>query len=187
MAITPLDITQQRFRARFGGGLDKGEVDAFLTAVASEMERLIRDNQQLKDDERHFKRLLEDYRAREEALKETMITAQRVTEEIKKAAEKEADILLGRAELEAERILEQAQARLTELLSDIGELKRQRAQFLSQLKGVIQTHDRLVQVAEEDEQQGRRVEENLAVMRKRPAPVQTTAPQKIDDAQKARS
>lgn len=171
MAITPLDIQQQRFRTRFGGGLDKAEVDAFLTAVAAEVERLIRENNELRDEQRTLRRLVEDYRAREEALKETMITAQRVTEEIKRAADKEADIILGRAELEAERIKEQAQQRLTELLAEISEAKRQRTQFLAQLRGLLNTHQRLVDVAESDEAQQPKVEENLAVMRKRPAPV----------------
>jgi len=166
MALTPLDIQQQRFRTRFGGGLDKAEVDAFLNLVASEVEKLVRENNELKDDQRVMKRLLEDYRAREEALKETMITAQKVTDEIKRGAEKEADIILGRAELEAERILDNAQERLTELLRDIGELKRQRAQFLSLLKATIDQHQALVNVAE----QSGGLEDNLAVLRKRTAP-----------------
>jgi len=165
MPLTPLDIQQQRFRSRFGGGLDKAEVDAFLNLVATEMEKLVRENNDLREDQRTMKRLLEDYRAREEALKETMITAQRVTEEIKRAAEKEADIILGRAELESERMLERAQERLTELLRDIGELKRQRAQFMAQSKAVIDQHRALLKVAEDDD--GHKLEENLAVLRKR--------------------
>ena len=106
MGLTPLDIQQQRFRSRFGGGLDKAEVDAFLNLVATEMEKLVRDNNELREDQRATRRLLEDYRSREDTLKETMITAQKVTEEIKRAADKEADIILGRAELDAERIIE---------------------------------------------------------------------------------
>src|ERR1044071_639748 len=98
MPITPLDIQQQRFRTRFGGGLEKTEVDAFLNAVAAEVERLIRENSELKEEQRTLRRLLDDHRGREEALKETMITAQRVTEEIKKGAEKEAAIIIGRAQ-----------------------------------------------------------------------------------------
>ena len=181
MPITPLDIQQQRFRTRFGGGLDKLEVDAFLNAVAAEVERLLRETHALTDDVRAQRRLIDDYRAREEALKETMITAQRVTEEIRHAAEKEADIIIGRAELEAERIKEKAQSRLTELLSDISELKRQRAQFLAQLQGLLHTHERLLAVAEAEEQQPK-LEENLAVMRKR-APA--AAASKDDDPARA--
>ena len=168
MAITPLEIQQQRFRTRFGGGLDKIEVDAFLNAVASEVERLVRENNELKDEQRTLRRLLDEHRAREESLKETMITAQKVTEEIKKAADKEADIIIGRAELEADKIQEQAATRRTELIAEVSELKRQRAQFLAQLRGLLNTHGKLLDVAEEDVG-ATRVDENLALMRKRPA------------------
>jgi cell division initiation protein len=173
MALTPLDIQQQRFRSRFGGGVDKNEVDAFLHLVATEFEKLHRENNELRDDERTSKRMLEDYRAREETLKETMVTAQKVTDEIKRAATKEAEIIVGRAELEAEKILERAQERLTDLLRDIGELKRQRAQLLSQLKATIDQHRALVAVAEDEGAHG--LEENLAVLRKRHAGVTVQA------------
>lgn len=166
MHITPLDIQQKRFRMAWRG-LDKAEVDAYLNLVASELEKLTGELNAMREDHRRQKRLIDEYREREQALKETMITAQRVTEEITQNAKKEADIIIGRAELEAERLLENAQERLTDLLGDIGELKRQRAQFLGQVKGVVETHQKLLRLAEEDEQRGHNVEENLAVMRKR--------------------
>lgn len=166
MHITPLDIQQKRFRLAWRG-LDKAEVDAFLNLVASELEKVTAELNSMREDQRRQKRLIDEYREREQALKETMITAQRVTEEITSNAKKEADIIIGRAELEAEKILENAQDRLTEMLGDISELKRQRAQFLGQLKGVVDTHQKLIKVAEDDENRGRGVEENLSVMRKR--------------------
>jgi cell division initiation protein len=181
MPMTPLEIQQQRFRPRFGGGVDKSEVEAFLTAVAGEVERLIRDSNEARDEARTLRRLVDDYRAREEALKETMITAQRVTEEIKKAADKEADIIIGRAELEAERIQEQAVGRRSELLAEIAELRRQRAQFIGQLKGLLGTHAKLVEVAEQEDVRGDdRLDASLAVLKKRPAPIAA-----VDDDTKA--
>lgn len=176
MRITPLDIQQQRFRTVWRG-LDKAEVDAFLNTVAAEFEALVREVNDAREELRRQKRVIDEFKERENALKETMITAQRVTDEIQRAAKKEGDIIIGRAELEAERIVEQAQERLTELLREIGELKRQRALFLSQLRGLIQTHDKLLDVAEQDEGQ-QKLEEKLTVMRKRerpaaPAPVRT--------------
>jgi cell division initiation protein len=179
MHITPLDIQQKRFRATFRG-LDRAEVDAFLNIVASEFEKLISESNQLRDDQHRSRKLIEEYRERERSLKETMLTAQRVTEEIKDNAKKEADIIIGRAELEAEKIIENAQDRLTELLGDIAELKRQRAQFLAQIKGVVDTHHKLIKVAEDEEERGRGVEDNLAVMR-RPQP-QAASPQAVEES-----
>lgn len=162
MSITPLDIQQRSFRTHWRG-LDRTEVDAFLNLVANEFETLTREVNELREDQRHQGQMLSEYRAREQAIQDTMITAQRVTEEITDSAKKEADIIIGRAELEAEKLLEAAQERLTQILGDISESKRQRAQFLSQLKGVVETHQRLISIA--DEETGG-VEDNLAVMRR---------------------
>ncbi|MCP4502760.1 MAG: DivIVA domain-containing protein [Deltaproteobacteria bacterium] len=165
MSMTPLDIQQRRFRGAIRG-LDKTEVDAFLNLVASEFESLVREVHELRDDQRHQRRLLDEYRAREQAIKDTMITAQRVTEEITNNAKKEADIIIGRAELESEKLIERAQERLTDLLSDIAELKRQRVQVISELKGVLGTHQKLVELAEEHGAEAG-VEQNLKVMPRR--------------------
>jgi cell division initiation protein len=165
MTITPLDIQQKQFRTTMRG-LDRAEVDHYLNVLANEFEKLNGEVNRLRDDSERSARLIEEYREREQALKETMITAQRVTEEITDNAKKEADIIIGRAELEAEKLIENAQDRLTELLGDIAELKRQRAQFLSQLKGVIDTHNKLIAVAEEHEAE-HGIEKNLAVMKRR--------------------
>lgn len=180
MHITPLDIQQKRFRSAFRG-LDRAEVDQFLNRVASEFEKLTHELNSLRDEQSHQAKLIEEYRQREQALKETMITAQRVTEEIKENARKEADIIIGRSELEAEKIIENAQDRLTELLGDISELKRQRAQFLAQLKGVVDTHHKLIAVAEQEENE-RGVEDNLAVMRKRTQTPQSASAQGDEQA-----
>ena len=165
MSMTPLDIQQKRFPTAWRG-LDKAEVDRFLHLAASEFEALIREVNELREEQSRTKRLLDEYQARDEAIKETMITAQRVTEEITDNAKKEADIIMGRAELEAEKLLEGAQARLTELLRDIGEAKRQRVQLLSELSGVLETHQKLIALARAEEDAAPKVEENLAVMRR---------------------
>jgi cell division initiation protein len=163
MSITPLDIQQKRFRTTMRG-FAPGDVDAFLNLVAAEFEKMNAERIRLAEDNERQQRMIDEYRDREAALKETMITAQRVTEEIKDSAKKEAEIIIGRAELDAERLLEQAQDRMTELLGEIAELKRQKVQFLEQLKGVIRSHEKLVELAET----GDGIEENLTVMR-RPA------------------
>lgn len=168
MSITPLDIQQKRFRAVWRG-LDRAEVDGFLNLIASEFEALNRELNELREDTHRQRRHLDEYRSREAAIKETMITAQRVTEEITENAKKEAEIIIGRAELEAEKLVEQAQERLTELLRDIADAKRQRVQLRSELRGVLDTHRRLLDIADDAEARPK-VEENLAVMR-RPASV----------------
>lgn len=165
MKITPLDIQQQRFRTVFRG-LDKGEVDAFLNLVASEVEALNRRVHELDEDNRRQRNVLDEYRDREQALKETMITAQKITEDIKASAHKEADIILASAELEAERVVAAAQSRLTGLLEDINELKRQRTVFMERLRGVLATHRKLLELELADPEEKSAIEDNLSVLRR---------------------
>ncbi|MEW5850379.1 MAG: DivIVA domain-containing protein [Myxococcota bacterium] len=176
MKITPLDIQQQRFRSVWRG-LDRAEVDAFLNLVASEVEALVRENHDLKEELRRARNMLDQFREREQALKETMITAQKITDDIKHAARKDAEIVVGQAELEAEKILQNAHQRLISIIDDIHELKRQRALLRENLRGVLGTHMKLLEVNEEDEADTRNIEEKLKVLsRKGPRPVENDAP-----------
>jgi cell division initiation protein len=176
MKITPLDIQQQRFRSAWRG-LDRAEVDAFLNLVASEVESLVRENHDVKEELRRARNLLDQFREREQALKETMITAQKITDDIKHAARKEAEQVLGHAELEAQKILQNAHQRMISIIDEIHELKRQRAVLREGLRGMITTHLKLLEVHEEADAETPGFEENLKVLqRKGPRAVENDPP-----------
>lgn len=151
MKLTPIDIQQQRFRTVLGG-FDKKEVDAFLDLVASSFEELLHDNNRLQADLRRLDSSLDDYRDREKALKETMITATRISEDIKEGARKESEIVIGQAEIQAEQIIHNAHTRLIRIIEDMDELKRQKAQFEGSLKSMLSAHDKLLSAMSEREQ-----------------------------------
>jgi cell division initiation protein len=150
MKLTPLDIQQQQFRTTLGG-FDKKEVDAFLDLVATAFEDLLRDNHAQRDELTRKEAALEEHRERERTLKETMITATRISEDIKQGARKEAEIVIKQAELQAEQIIQNAHTRLMRVMEDIDELRRQKAQFESQLQSIISTHQKLLDAVSERE------------------------------------
>ena len=143
MKLTPLDIQQQQFRSTFGG-FDKKEVDAFLDLVATAFEDLIRENNALRDELSRKDGQIEDHRERERTLKETMITATRIADEIKQGARKEGEIVISQAELQAEQIIQNAHTRLVRVMEDIDELKRQKVKFEGSLQSLLGTHQRLL-------------------------------------------
>lgn len=143
MKLTPLDIQQQQFRTALWG-FDTKEVDAYLDVVANELEDLIRQNNSLRDDVRRKDAELQDHRERERTLKETMITATRITEDIKQNARKEAEIVVKTAETQAEQIIQNAHTRLVRIMEDIDELRRQKAQFEGSLGSILSTHQKLL-------------------------------------------
>ncbi len=144
MNITPLDILQQQFKGRIFGGLDPDEVDGFLQQVSSEMEQLIRENNDLKEQNRKALSELEDMNGREKALRETMLAAHRITEDMKSNAQKEANLIITEAELQGEKLLSTAEARLVELRAEIQELRRQKQQFEATFKSLLDSHSKML-------------------------------------------
>jgi cell division initiation protein len=146
--ITPLDIQQQQFKGKLFGGLDSEDVDAFLQMVSGEMEDLIRENTDLKEQARRVAADMDDMKRREGDLRETMLAAQKITEEMKANSQKEATLLISEAELQAERILADADRKLAELKNQIQDLRREKLQFESALKSLLDTHYKLLALDE---------------------------------------
>ena len=105
MRLSPLDIQSQQFRVKMRG-YETREVENFLEMVAAEFEELIRENGKLKEKLARLTNQLDELRQREQTLKETMITAQKVTGDMKMAARKEAELIISEAELKAERTID---------------------------------------------------------------------------------
>ncbi|MDU0458171.1 MAG: DivIVA domain-containing protein [Geobacteraceae bacterium] len=142
MKISPLDIQQQQFKVKTFRGLDPEDVDAFLQTVAGEMEGLIRENNELKEQlSRHTRDAL-DMAERERELRETLLSAQRVIEEMKANAHKEAELIVSEAELKGERIVADAERQLGDLKTRIEEVRRQKIQFEMSFKGLLDSFAR---------------------------------------------
>jgi cell division initiation protein len=143
MNITPLDITQKQFRKVFRG-LDPEEVEAFLGLVAVEFEAIVKDVLALREDNQRKAEDIAEFKARERALQETLVAAQRASEEIRDSARKEAEITISDAELQAERIVQAAHGRFLRIVDDINELKRQRVQFETNVRTLVESHVKLL-------------------------------------------
>jgi cell division initiation protein len=131
------------------GGLDPEDVDSFLQMLASEMEDLIRENTELKEQARRAATDLESMKEREIDLRDTMLAAQKITEEMKANSQKEAHLLIAEAELKAEKILEEANRKQADLNNQIQDLKRDKMQFESALKSLLDTHYKMLSMNDE--------------------------------------
>lgn len=159
MKLTPLDVRQKRFEASLRG-YTKVQVEAFLELVAGELEEVVKENIALKEEQKRLAQRIDQYQERERTLQETMVTAQRISEDVKAAAKKEAEILLAEAEQQAEKIVQHAHQKLVQVVADINELKRQRIQFESQVRVAIEAHSRLLETFSSAWQQ----DENVAFL-----------------------
>jgi cell division initiation protein len=147
--ITPLDIQQQQFKGKVFGGLNPEEVDTFLQLVAKEMEELVRENGDLKEQVRKAAIVEEEMTQREREIRETLLAAQRVIEEMKNNAQKEAGLIVAEAEIKADKLIADSENRLVHLNSEIQELRRQKLQFESSLKSLLDSYYKMLSLNEE--------------------------------------
>ncbi|MBE0503232.1 MAG: DivIVA domain-containing protein [Desulfuromonadales bacterium] len=146
MRITPIDIQQQHFKSKMIGGYDQEEVDRFLEQVAEELETLTVDSQQLRDELSRTRLALEDLQSREATLKETLLTTQRMTDDLKSNARREAELMVANAQLRCEQLLLQAEERRQKMVTEIQALRREKVAFETNLRMAIESHLRLLDV-----------------------------------------
>ena len=155
MRITPVDIRQQQFATRLFKGYDVQEVDAFLEDVAEDYEQLVKENAILKEQlaaEEEKNQGIEQLRR---TLEEVLVTTQRVTEEMKESAKREAQLLVREAELQSEKLMEAARAEEAKIKSEILALQRTRRQLFEGLRATIEMYQRLIGQEPADEGPGR--------------------------------
>jgi cell division initiation protein len=137
MRVAPLDMRQQRFRTVIRG-FDKTEVVALLTEAADDFEHALRENDRLRHDLQRVEALLSEHREREANLRNTLMTAQRLADEIKEAAQNEAKLIVKEAQGRADLLLQKSQVRLEEVERDINEMRLRRRDVEGSLEASIQ-------------------------------------------------
>jgi cell division initiation protein len=137
--LTPLDIQNHHFAQRLRG-FDPEEVQAFHRMVAEDFEGLIREADRLRERIRELEARVEEMGAREELLRNTLVTAQAVSEDLRRTAAKEAEVILAEAEVRAEKVLDAAHRRVAKLGEDIREMQTLRTRLGASVRSVIETH-----------------------------------------------
>ena len=138
MRIAPLDLRQQRFKTVVRG-FDKTEVVAFLTEAADDYEHALREIDRLRQDLSRMEALLVEHRERENNLRNTLETAQRLSDEMKGAAKNEAAMIVREAQGRADLLLQKTQSRLEDIEKDINELRLRRRGVEGTLEAAIQS------------------------------------------------
>jgi cell division initiation protein len=146
--LTAMEIESQAFHSKFRG-YDPGEVDLFLKSVAEEVERLNREHGEMLEELGGVRKELEELRAREQTLQKTLVSAQRMTDEMKERAGREGELLVQEARLQAERLLRDAQERLARLEMDINRSKLERGTFERRLRAILEQHLALLEMRDE--------------------------------------
>jgi cell division initiation protein len=143
--ITPMDIRQQQFTVKMFRGFDTQEVDTFLEDLAADYEALLKENSLLKEQLQALEERTRGLEEREKVLQETLVTTQRLVEEMKDQARREAAVIIREGEVQADRIIEASRAAEGNLQSEIIALKRTRRQLAEGLRSTVEMYQRLLE------------------------------------------
>lgn len=145
--LTPQEVSTHAFTKAAWGGYNMAMVDEFLDELTDDYTALYKENAALKAKMKVLVEKVEEYRATEDSMRATLLTAQRMADSIVREAEGKRDEILAQAEsgaqekiachqkelAEAEDRLKQGQLELARFIDASRELCARELQFLDQL------------------------------------------------------
>ena len=147
--FTPQEVSEKVFpKASFGsGGYNMTSVDEFLDALTEDYTALFKENMALKTKLKVLAEKVEEYRSTEDAMRQTLLTAQKMASKLVQEAQAEKDQLLADAKAEAaqevqrledekkaaEQKLAMAQEKLADFIRRSDELCQAQSAFLQSL------------------------------------------------------
>ena len=146
MKITALDIRQKTFEQKTFRGIDKDEVQAFLTTVSQQWERLGDENRELRLKLEHAQQDVQKMREVESSLYRTLKTAEDTGNNITEQAQRDADLRVREAQLQAENLLNDARQRARAVADDAyQQAEKTVAEMQREVSGLGQECQRLEQ------------------------------------------
>jgi cell division initiation protein len=144
MNFTPAMIEKHHFRRTLFRGYDQGQVNDFLAKVADDIRECIARIDQLKNQLSLAEGKVRHYRSIEESLQHTLLLAQNAGETIKANACDKAANIIKEAELQAQKIISEANQEVQNFRHVAEELKRNLLSFRSKTESLIRAQLELV-------------------------------------------
>jgi DivIVA domain-containing protein len=135
--LTPLDVRRYDFGKALRG-YDPQRVEQFREQVATEMERLSRQIQDLDTKAKGFQEQLRSFRERDKALNDALVSAQQLRTDIRQQSEREAELIMREARSAADRQLDDARSDLRRVEEALVSMERSRRAFLAQLRVICE-------------------------------------------------
>ncbi|MGE5341533.1 MAG: DivIVA domain-containing protein [Candidatus Omnitrophota bacterium] len=152
MKLTPQDLLKQQFGIK-GKGFDREEVTQFLALAANTLENEILEQENLKKELVQTQERLSHLQKREDLLRDTLISAQKFSQEIRANAEKEAGLILKESELKAEAIVNAATQRQRQINEEIRNLKFKRAEIENDILSMLHSMRQIIDAYRKTEEE----------------------------------
>jgi cell division initiation protein len=165
VTISKIDLLNRKFSKRMWG-YAPDEVDQLMAEVAEMLGAVAEERKALIKKVKRMELSVEEFRQRDETLRDTLMSTQKMVDDIKGGAQREAQLIVDEARAKAEAMVQQGHNRLAQLYEDIENLKRQRSQFEIQLRALIETHLRILESDDPAENRLENLESKLKFLRK---------------------
>ena len=148
-------------------GFDKAEVLALIAEVTDDYENALLEVDRLRQDVSKMEALLNQHREHERDLRDTLLTAQRVSDDIRANADAQARQIIREAEGRSDLLLQNTQARLEDVQREIDGMKMKRREVETTLESTIASLRNTLEFVREQEQRER--EDKILLHRPRPS------------------
>ncbi len=149
MALTPLDIHNREF-GRSLRGYHPGEVDDFLDEIVREYDNALQENEILREEIQELRSRVEQYRQMEDTLQHTLVIAQETAEEVRENARKEAQVMIGEARAEMQRIRAEGDDHIDSMKRESERLRSQITEYLARAKANLITKMEIIEGAQKE-------------------------------------
>jgi cell division initiation protein len=149
MKITPIEIREHKFKKGVLG-YDKNEVNTMVGIIAEAMEESAKYSNGLEEKLKGLTTKLSEHEEREKVLRETITTAQKMVEDLKGNARKEAELIISEAKIQADDIVRKAHERVVKLQDEVYQLKKQRMEMQTSIKAILEHHTNLLSMKEQE-------------------------------------
>jgi cell division initiation protein len=142
--LTPIELVHRQNQYEGRKAVDGDDVVKFLEDVREAWEVALKENARLKDELRAREDDIASLRGQQDEIRETLVLARRLTLDLESTARREADVRIGEARLEAERLVAAAQDEHRQLQEELLRLKAARLHHLAQMRALIDAHGRML-------------------------------------------
>lgn len=150
--ITPLDIENKKFSKKTLNGYNPEEVDDFLDELMGDYEKIYRQSSEDRKQIDDLTSKLEHYNQIESTLQNTLLMAQSASDEVKKAAEKQAETILKEAENKARESTFGLEQEITEKKKELENVKKQFDVYKAKMESLLISQLELIkEINKEDE------------------------------------
>jgi cell division initiation protein len=147
--VSPSELRSHEFERRVRG-YDPSEVHDILELAADSLEQAILQIDSLSRDARRLEEQVNKFETMESTIKDTLVSTHGSVEEIRRSAEKEAELIKREAQIEAATELEMNRRKVEELKVQAEKLRSIRNEYLARMKALVASHQGMLATTEKE-------------------------------------